>query len=163
MEISLIRDVRHAFRNSEEYNSIYLNYKIAISQLQTNENIYKIFVFENLLRDKNIVEILYSLQKGYSRDIIPDGADLFEKGVEETINLKNLFSEISYRTLHEKINEKKTEILTVFKNQNYAIEKLLETYSTVNYELIKTAYIIGYNAQKNNKALQCLTKMNPST
>lgn len=158
MNINFYHEVKKAFKNSDDYDNLLLEYSIIMSCLITEESITKLIQFEQLQKEKNITEIMYALVKGFNRAPETNKLNLFENGVDETIDFKQLHSTNSFCELQNKIINAQKELTCYFNNNSEVLEKLFEIYSYVNYEFIKIAYILGYQIQITNRTLQYLTR-----
>lgn len=144
-----------------DYNELRSDYCSAISSLKINENIVKIFHLESLLKEKNHIECAYALKKGFDlekKDIqierLNKYEELFEKGFDETIGVKDLYASEQYRKLKSEIDTAWDEVRTSFENDTEAIDKLFEAYSNYNYELVRAAYIIGCEIKQYSKLIR---------
>lgn len=159
MKTDLYFDVIHRFKICDEYESIKDEYDSAISKIKMSPNIFRVFQLEKMLKNKNMDEIRYAIKEGFRRKC-DDYTDLFEKGVDETINISKLHSSQTFLELSKKINNTKSELMIYFANDandtdhTNILEQLFEIYNNVNYELLKIAYTFGYEFQKSVVTIQ---------
>ncbi len=133
-----------------DYAELRSEYCSAISSLKTNENIIKIFYLESLLKEKNHFECAHAAYKGFilekedlNLENLNDYRVLFENGLDETINIKELYQSANYCELENRIKTVEKEIFDLFKDSTETIDALLETYGNFNFELIAAAFTLG--------------------
>lgn len=134
----------------EDYFELCAAYYCAIATLKTNENIDKISHLENLLKEKNHMDCEHALYKGYTfekEDLniekLNDYEELFEQGLDETVNTKELQESADYCKLKNKIKNVENEIISLFKDNTETIDVLFDTYGSFNFELIRAAFTLG--------------------
>lgn len=135
---------------SDDYFELSAVHFRAMSSLKTKESIDKISDLENLLKEKNYADCTHALCKGYffeKEDLniekLNDGEELFEKGLDETINTRELYESADYCELKNKIKNAENEVISLFKDNTETIGVLFDTYGNMNFELIRAAFILG--------------------
>lgn len=133
------------FKSSGEYYQIVKNYSMYLYALGISLDQKEFAGLEPLLKDKNKAEMSAAYYSGMHRAKLKKDELLFEKGVDETIDFGNLYDSPVYQDLVDKIRKKKENILSSLDIDSSGLAYMLfEIYNDVNYELIKTSYLCGY-------------------
>ncbi len=135
---------------SDDYFELSADHFCAMSSLKTKESFDKISDLENLLKEKNYVDCTHALCKGYffeKEDLtiekLNEYEEIFEKGLDETVNTRELQESADYCELESRIRNTENEIISLFKDNTETIGVLFDTYGNMNFELIRAAFILG--------------------
>ncbi len=69
--------------------------------------------------------------------------EIFEKGLDEIVNTKELQESADYCELESRIRNTENEIISLFKDNTETIGVLFDTYGNLNFEFIKAAFTLG--------------------
>lgn len=148
-EKELINCIINNYKKSSDFEQEKNKYTIIISRISNALILNKLRELEYILKSKNYSEFFHAYQQGYKceKDIIGD--DLFENGVDETIDINSLYTKFDYMCISNKTHNIKKYIIAYFEETNNIamlsnIYKLFEVYNNINYEILKIAYLSGY-------------------
>lgn len=148
-EEELINCIINNYKKSSDFEQEKNKYTIIISRISNALILNKVRELEYMLKSKYYLEFFHAYQQGYhcDKDII--GNDLFENGVDETIDINSLYAEFNYLCVSNKTHNIKRYIIAYFEKTNNIgmlsnIYKLFEIYNNINYEILKISYLSGY-------------------
>lgn len=161
-EKELINCIINIYKKSDDFKQEKNNYNNLISQISNAPIFSKIKELESVLKIKYYLEFFYAYQQGckLNKDIAEE--DLFDKDVDEIININSLYNEFNYLSIAYKSRKIRQYILTYFETSNNIsmlsnIYQLFEIYNNINYEILKLSYLSGYGRKHS------LNKFNANT